>query len=691
MQPAIDRLRTLCGLAAETFRVPVVRLIFDDPALALLEIRMGADHPETESEREACARIRGWCTKALPPGLPSSPGLRLLARAPVAMADRGAIGSLCLFEDAHRRVSQSEKRHLADLAALVSEWPDLREEVAGEAHPPYRQILEIAQDAFVGVDSEGAIVEWNAAAEAVFGWTAAEVRGRPMAEIIIPEPLRARHAVGMARYLATGASAVVGRSRLELTALHRNGSTFPVEMAISQSGGNDRMRISAFLRDISQVKERERQIAHMAQHDALTGLTNRSRFHACLAERLERLERDGIPFALLYLDLDRLVVINETLGHRAGDAVLVEVAARLRGALRQEDVVARLGGDEFAILQIGAASQPASAAALAQRLIDAVTGPTWVEGKLVEIGLSIGIVVAPTDGRDSRTVLKRADLALARAKADGRNTRRFYETDMDAAAEAKRNLEIDLRGALSRGEFEVYYQPLVDAQNLRPSGAEALVRWRHPRVGLVSPAAFIALAEETGLIVQLGEWVMRTACLEAAGWPAHMRIAVNISAIQFRQARFVEIVMHALAETGLAPERLELEITETVLMQSLPQVVDALHLLRRLGVRISLDDFGTGYSSLSYLRKFPFDKLKIDQSFVQDLANPATASIVQAIVALGRGLGMTVTAEGVETEEQRATVTQYGCTDLQGYLFGRPGSKDDFSREHLTGCNQHAA
>jgi EAL domain-containing protein (putative c-di-GMP-specific phosphodiesterase class I) len=261
---------------------------------------------------------------------------------------------------------------------------------------------------------------------------------------------------------------------------------------------------------------------------------------------------------------------------------------------------------------------------------------------------------------------------------------------MDAAAEARRNLEIDLRGALSRGEFEIYYQPLVEAQTGRPTGAEALVRWRHPRNGLVSPADFIALAEETGFIVQLGEWVLRQACRDAAEWPADLRIAVNISAVQFRQARFVEVVMHVLAETGLPPERLELEITETVLMKSLPPVVEALHLLRRLGVRISLDDFGTGYSSLSYLRTFPFDKLKIDQSFVQDLGDPATVSILQAMIALGHGLGMSVTAEGVETEAQRTAVLGFGCTHLQGYLFGRPRSKDDFVREHLSGRNQRA-
>jgi diguanylate cyclase (GGDEF)-like protein len=559
----------------------------------------------------------------------------LMGCAPVVAPGGAPVGALCLFDTARRPLAINAAQRLSDLAGLISEWPDPPPVVSPDAQA--RDIAAIPTT----LNSAGANAALHAAVQAPFGPMAPDIRARFLAGSIEPQP---SHSVA-----------------------------WPGEV-----------------RDSSAWAERERQIDHMAQHDGLTGLVNRDRFHACLTERLDRLERDSVTFALLYLDLDRLAVINETLGHRAGDAVLVEVADRLRAALREEDVVGRIGGDEFAILQIGAASQPASSAALAQRLIDAVTGPAWILGNLVDIGISIGIVVAPTDGQDSQLILKRAALALGRAKADGRNTRRYYEPVMDAAAEARRNLEIDLRGALSRGEFEIYYQPLVEAQTGRPTGAEALVRWRHPRNGLVSPADFIALAEETGFIVQLGEWVLRQACRDAAEWPADLRIAVNISAVQFRQARFVEVVMHVLAETGLPPERLELEITETVLMKSLPPVVEALHLLRRLGVRISLDDFGTGYSSLSYLRTFPFDKLKIDQSFVQDLGDPATVSILQAMIALGHGLGMSVTAEGVETEAQRTAVLGFGCTHLQGYLFGRPRSKDDFVREHLSGRNQRA-
>jgi diguanylate cyclase (GGDEF)-like protein len=651
--PAIDRLERICGIAAEMFRPCVVRLIFHDPALSHLEIRAGAIHPETKVEREICGRLRRggaserWRTRRSR-SQPAGAGTALLTCAPVVLPADAPVGSLCLFDTADRTVSADAARRLADLAALISEWPELRSGTVTD------------RDVAAGGGADEVIAAARATGKVAFGKTPSGLRTRPVAKFVQPEPLRS-------------------------TASHLGGPACATETTRPQEDVCDRVRGSSDVRDLCPLEARERQIDHMAHHDGLTGLMNRDRFHACLTERLDRLERDGVPFALLYLDLDRLSVINETLGHRAGDAVLVEVADRLRAALREEDIVGRIGGDEFAILQIGAASQPASSAALAQRLIEALTGPTSVLGKPVEIELSIGVVVVPTDGRDSQIIMKRAALALSRAKADGRNTRRFYEPAMDAAAEARRNLEIDLRGALSRGEFEVYYQPLVDARTGRPTGAEALVRWRHQRKGLVSPAHFIALAEETGLIVPLGEWVLRRACRDAADWPVDMRIAVNISAVQFRQARFVEVVMHALAETGLAPERLELEITETVLMKSLPQVVEALHLLRRLGVRISLDDFGTGYSSLSYLRTFPFDKLKIDQSFVQDLADPATVSIMRAITALGHGLGMTITAEGVETEEQRAAVRDLGCTNLQGYLFGRPLAKTDFEREHLSG------
>jgi diguanylate cyclase (GGDEF)-like protein len=404
----------------------------------------------------------------------------------------------------------------------------------------------------------------------------------------------------------------------------------------------------------------------------LTGLLNRTRFRECFDEILAGLESCGRHCALLYLDLDRFKTVNDTLGHLAGDALLREVAGRFRSVISDHDMVGRLGGDEFVVLQVSGAGQSAEAAALAERLVGILNRPITIEGDSIEIGVSIGIALAPQDGLDADTLTKRADRALYRAKAEGRNTHRFYEAVMDETAEEKRRLELDLRGALGRGEFEVHYQPIVGAADGRASGAEALVRWRHPKRGLVSPADFIPLAEETGLIVPLGEWVLRTACAEAVGWPDEMRVAVNVSAVQFRHAQVAEMVCSALVSSGLPARRLEIEITESVLMQDGADVTDALHRLRAIGVRTSLDDFGTGYSSLSYLRRFPFHKLKVDRSFIQALADPGTRSIVRAIVSLGHGLGMTVTAEGVETVDQLERVRKEGCNEVQGYLYSKP-------------------
>nr|WP_137830252.1 EAL domain-containing protein [Methylobacterium sp. L1A1] len=449
---------------------------------------------------------------------------------------------------------------------------------------------------------------------------------------------------------------------------------------VSRDDAGRALRVIGTHIDITARKGSEERLAHLACHDGLTDLPNRLLFRERLDHALANLLEDGGSCALLYLDLDRFKTVNDTLGHLAGDTLLKEVARRFQNIVSNGDTLARLGGDEFAILQLAGAHQPTGADELAQRLIETLADPILIQGQRVDVGLSVGIALASLNGNDADTLIKRADLALYRAKGDGRNARRFYEAAMDKVVEEKRRLEMDLRGALTRGEFEVHYQPIMEAVSGSVSSVEALVRWRHPAHGLVSPAAFIPLAEETGLIVPIGEWVLQMACCAASTWPSDVRVAVNVSAMQFRNVGLVQTVMQALAASGLRAHRLELEITESVLMQDGPDVLETLHHLRTLGVRTALDDFGTGYSSLSYLRRFPFDKLKIDRSFVQDIDNPSTAAIVQAIVDLGVGLGMTITAEGIETEDQLASLKKQGCNEIQGYYYSRPLHANDVLR-----------
>jgi diguanylate cyclase (GGDEF)-like protein len=428
--------------------------------------------------------------------------------------------------------------------------------------------------------------------------------------------------------------------------------------------------------DVTERREAESRIAYLATHDPLTDLPNRS----FLRERLSQLliamakeEGKGSPrfSALLLLDLDRFKEINDTLGHAAGDRLLRMVAERLRKLVGEEDLVARLGGDEFAILH--SVESAGATANLAQRIIDVLIVPYNLDGNQANIGASIGISLAPTDGLDSEVLLSCADLALYRAKSKGRGGFAFFESEMTASAQHRRVLELELRDALIQGEFEAFYQPQFNTKTDQVTGAEALIRWRHPLRGIVGPNEFISIAEEVGLIVPIGEWILRQACREAARWREGMRVAVNISAAQFKGNHLTEMIVSALAAGGLSPAQLELEITESVLLDETEATLKTLHQLRRLGVRVSLDDFGTGYSSLSYLRSFPFDKIKIDRSFVRDVATSANgAAFVRAIAGLGASLGMEITAEGVETQEQLDLIRREGCTEAQGYYFSPP-------------------
>ena len=425
--------------------------------------------------------------------------------------------------------------------------------------------------------------------------------------------------------------------------------------------------------DISERVRAEEKIAYMAHHDALTDLANRTQLVSRIDYELARTRRSVESFAVFMLDLDRFKEVNDSLGHPVGDLLLRQVAGRLRETARDSDTVARIGGDEFAILQTLAGQTTEEITTLAERLLSNLAEPFEVNGHHISVGASIGVAIAPHDGNEAGELLRNADLALYRAKASGRNAYSFFELAMDTEARSRHALEGDLRKALAQGEFDVYYQTVINVETGANCGAEALIRWIHPDRGMIPPDRFVPLAEEIGLIVPIGEWVLRTACKEAATWPAHLKLAVNLSPAQFKRGNLVATARSALADSGLAPERLEFEITESVLLYQNSSNLDVLRGLKGLGASIVLDDFGTGFSSLSYLRMFPFDTIKIDRSFVGDMeARDDCAAIVSAVTGLSRTLGIKTTAEGVETPEQFALLRAAGCTLAQGFMFSRP-------------------
>jgi diguanylate cyclase (GGDEF)-like protein len=418
-------------------------------------------------------------------------------------------------------------------------------------------------------------------------------------------------------------------------------------------------------------------MAHLALHDPLTELPNRRFFMELAQKNIALAQRTGERFAFLALDLDDFKLINDVHGHAAGDELIRVTSRRIAATVRDADVCSRFGGDEFAIVQT-TASQPHQAIALAERLLDALRAPVYLDGAEVTISVSIGVALFPDDGTTVQDLLRNADTAMYRAKADGKATCRFFEPQMDAALVARRKLEQGLRRAVADGRLSVVYQPIVDSGCRTPLAFEALVRWQHEELGMIMPSDFIPVAEETGLIVPIGEFVLRQACFDAMTWPSPLRVAVNLSAVQFRRKGLVDTVRRALHDSGLPGNRLELEVTETLLVENRDDALRVLTELKTLGVRIAMDDFGTGYSSLSYLQCFPFDKIKIDRVFVSDLpGNTQNASIVRAVAAMGKSLKMRVVAEGVQTDTQADLMKELDCDEMQGFLIARPMSASD--------------
>lgn len=476
-----------------------------------------------------------------------------------------------------------------------------------------------------------------------------------------------------------------GRWRGEVMNHRVNGEPFSEWVTITtvrDTDGQIMNHVGVFA-DISDTKETQQTLYEMVNHDALTGLPNRRLLNELTDHALRRAEREKTGLAVLFVDLDRFKVVNDTLGHQVGDKLLIEVSNRLNNVMRDSDTVARLGGDEFLVM-MDSLRDVEDASHVAKKIVSALQSEFEIDGKEIFIGASVGISVYPDDGQDVDSLIKAADIAMYQVKSEGKNNYRFYSADLSENAVERFTLESQLRRALERHQFEVYYQPQVSVATRRIVGAEALVRWQHPDLGVVPPFKFIPLAEETGLVVQIGEWVLREAARQVVEWTAQglklQSISVNVSGVQVQRSNFPDVVYGILIETGCEPNVLELEITESIVMHNTESVISTFNRIKEPGVRLAIDDFGTGYSSLSYLKRLPLDKLKIDQSFVQELTlNADDKAIASAVIALARSLSLTVIAEGVETQEQLETLAEMGCDDAQGYLFGRPVTAAEFT------------
>jgi diguanylate cyclase (GGDEF)-like protein/PAS domain S-box-containing protein len=601
-------------------------------------------------------------------------GVRSSAVFPIRRGGR-AVGVLSLY-DAERGIFD------ADLVALLEEMAaDIsfaldnfgREAALAESGERFRGLVESAMDAIVTVGEDQRIVQFNAAAAALFQVPTEAAIGMPL-ERLIPERFRAAHAAHVRRFGESGeASRRIGS---ELFALRADGTEFPIEASVSRSLAGGEHQYTVILRDITARKRFESRIEYLATHDGLTDLPNRNLIRDRIAQAIGHARRAGIHLALMFVDLDRFKVVNDGFGHPFGDLLLKAAGERFQAALREDDTVARLGGDEFLIL-LTDLHHTDDVYIVAQKILDALEHPFALEGREVHLNASIGVSLYPQDGEDFDTLLGHADVAMYRAKDLGRGTYQFFTQAMSAGLKQRVEREGQLRHALEKGELQLAFQPKVDLASGAISGAEVLLHWNHPELGIVAPANFIPLAEETGLIVPIGEWVLRSACAQAKAWidaglpPVAM--AVNLSARQFLHHDIVALVESALKQTGLPPGLLELELTETLIARDVEKVAATIERLHSAGVRFSIDDFGTGYSNLSQLQRFRVDRLKIDQTFVRNLhAGRNDAAIALAIISLARALDLKVIAEGVETAEQCAFLRKHGCDEIQGYYFSRP-------------------
>jgi diguanylate cyclase (GGDEF)-like protein/PAS domain S-box-containing protein len=535
-------------------------------------------------------------------------------------------------------------------------------------------VLENASEGIIVIGEAGVIISFNSAAERIFGHISEDIIGRDFNILISGE--NADLSGKYHRYVEESEnSALFGVAR-EVVGLRKDFSAFPLELITTQVHIQNRLMFITTARDITDRKDAELRISYMASHDALTNLPNRSLLQDRIQQTLAHNQRRELQAAVLFIDLDKFKIINDTLGHDIGDALLKEAAARQVAEIRSEDTVARQGGDEFIIL-LSHISNPQDAALIAQKLLDSLRRPFIIQGKELQISASIGIAIFPEDGTTMESLLKNSDIAMYHAKDSGRSNYQFFSAKMNALAAEKQALRVELSHAIERNQLFLVYQPVVDMISENISGMEALLRWQHPQLGLISPVNFIPIAEESGLIIPIGEWVFRTACAQISEWKKAgykvPRLAINLSAQQFRQKKLADNIAQILHETATDTSLIGIEITESMLVHNIDEVVQTLLSLSNMGLEISIDDFGTGYSSLSYLKRFPINKLKIDKSFVDDIAtHPDDAAIVKAIIAMAHGLSMKVVTEGVETKEQLEFLRQHGCEQYQGYIFSKP-------------------
>ncbi|MCJ2093054.1 EAL domain-containing protein [Methylobacterium sp. J-072] len=688
-------------LAARLLGAPAAFVSFVDRDRQVFHAKVGLSLCETDRDVAFCARTIAQADILVVldasqdprfrdnPLVTGAPFIRFYAGVPLRTGDGHAIGTLCLAGPKPRRsFTGRDRRILVDLARLVLDRLELRRvEAARRAtQSRFEHIAETSSDAIICADALGRVSFWSAAAERLFGHTALEALGQSIA-ILVPDRMCGGHEGELRRIAHGAATGMMGRT-VELIGLQKDGREFPVELSLSSWTENGHAAFGVIVRDVSQRHVFEERMFRLAHLDPLTELPNR----AVLRGRIGAAILEDRPATVLMLDLDGFKEVNDAHGHAVGDVVLQLAATRLRTCIDTMGVVARYGGDEFAAVLPGV-GDPLVATATGQAVIEALAEPYHVDDLVVRLGVSVGIALSPAHGQREDELLACADAALYRAKVDGRGRVCLFTPNLREVAQRERTCRDGLRSAIENGEFVLHYQPQVDLSDGALVGAEALIRWQHPELGLLMPAAFLEVLDNGPDAARVGDWVLRTACVQAQAWRQSglhpFRIGVNLCAAQFRDGDLVERVAAVLAETGLPAEDLELEITETIILRHDPRLVATLQALRTLGVGIAFDDYGTGYASLSLLKRFPLTRLKIDRSFVSGLCTDRQdAAVVRAVINLSRSFGLEVIAEGVETEEQRQRLLSKGCPEAQGYLFGRPLPAAEFAAR-FQGREQH--